>query len=309
MKYLLGEASATELQQVNEWLAADTANRSYYDQLKKVWDTSRKLASASAVDENQAWARFRSRIHTENKATVRSVRFQWMKVAAAVALLISVGAVVYWLNRQPVKEMIVQAGQSVINDTLPDNSVVTINKGSSIAYPSAFKKNTRQVKLEGEAFFNVTPDKNKPFVVDVNDVRITVVGTSFNIKSSDGNTEVVVETGIVRVEKAGKTIELRANEKLVTTPADTVLKKGGLKDRLYNYYRSKEFVCIDTPLWKLIEVVNEAYNVHIVIGREDKKDEPMNVTFYNESLEQVLIVIAESSNLSVTKKGDQIILQ
>jgi ferric-dicitrate binding protein FerR (iron transport regulator) len=197
----------------------------------------------------------------------------------------------------------------VLKDTLPDRSVVTVNKGSSISYLSKFKGETRQVSLKGEAFFNVTPNKKKPFIISVNDVQITVVGTSFNVKTINGNTDVVVETGIVKVTRAGKTVELKANEEVIVNTKDSALTKEKVSDQLYKYYRTKEFVCDDTPLWKLVDVINEAYNSHIVIGNPALKDMSITTTFNNESLEQVLNVVSLTLNIRIVKEGDTIILQ
>ena len=201
------------------------------------------------------------------------------------------------------------AQEVVLIDTLPDGSFVTVNKGSSISYPSHFHGKTRQVTLSGEAFFNVKPNKEKPFVISVNDVTIAVVGTSFNVKSIDGNTEVIVETGVVKVTKDGKTVELKANEEMRVNTKDSVLGKERVTDQLYKYYRTKEFVCDDTPLWKLIEVINEAYHSHIVFGDPTLREMPITTTFNNESLEQVLNVISETFNIKVVKDGDTIILE
>ncbi|HEY6505525.1 MAG TPA: FecR domain-containing protein [Chitinophagaceae bacterium] len=313
MKHLIGEATPSETEQVMQWLAADASNQGYYNQLKQVWDTSRQLASVSAADENKAWERFqqRTREPKENKTLLRTVRYGWMKVAASIILVIGLGLMGYWLinNNKPVKEMLVETQQAVLKDTLPDGSVVTVNKRSSISYPSRFTRDARKITLKGEAFFDVTPDKKKPFIISVNDVQVTVVGTSFNVKSINGNTEVIVETGVVSVTKAGQTVELNAGEKLLAEEKDSVLAKEKVSDKLYNYYRSKEFVCDDTPLWKLAEVLNDAYNVSIVIGRPELRDLRMNTTFNNESLDQVLNVISLTFSIKVTKEGDKIILQ
>lgn len=239
---------------------------------------------------------------------MRSVSFGWM-VAASIAIIIGLGLAGYRLFNQPVKEMVVQAKQMVVTDTLPDGSVVTVNKGSSILYPSKFGGETRPVTLKGEAFFNVAPDKKKPFLISINDALITVVGTSFNVNSENGNIEVVVESGIVRVTKKGKTIALKANEKLLAEAKDTVLMKEAVTDRLYNYYRTKEFVCDDTPLWKLISVLNEAYGANIVIENTELKDLKLNTTFNNESLGQVLNVISLTFNIKVKKEAGKIVLQ
>ena len=290
---------------MKQWLA-DDANLAYYNQLKKIWDDSRQLALASTVDESRAWQKFHQRIRP---TPVRRTSFGWMRIAASVIIVLGIGILGYWIFNDRTKEMTVVAQQTVVIDTLPDNSVVTVNKGSSISYLSKFKGETRQVSLKGEAFFNVTPNKKKPFIISVNDVQITVVGTSFNVKTVNGNTDVVVETGIVKVTRAGKTVELKANEEVVVNAKDSALTKEKVSDQLYKYYRTKEFICDDTPLWKLVEVINEAYNSHVVIGDPALKDMGITTTFNNESLEQVLNVISLTLNIKIIKEEDTIILQ
>lgn len=204
--------------------------------------------------------------------------------------------------------LLARTTDNIVTDTLPDGSMVTLNKTSSLSYPSAFEGKKRSVKLTGEAFFKVTPDKKKPFVIAVNDVEVTVVGTSFNIKTINGFTEVIVETGIVRVTRAGKTIELHPNERLQTNETDT-LGKETIKDKLYNYYSSKEFICDDTPLSKLVDILNQAYQSNIVIGRKELRDQRINITLKNESLDRVLELISETVNAKVTRNNDQFVIE
>jgi len=222
---------------------------------------------------------------------------------------VGIGILGYWLMNQPVEEITSFAQQDVLNDTLPDGSVVNINKGSMISYPSKFQKGTRQVVLKGEAFFKVEPNKEKPSVVLAKGVRITVVGTSFNVKNINGNIEVVVENGIVRVSIGERSEELKANEKLLVNVKDSVMTEEKVSDQLYKYYRTKEFVCDETPLWKLVQVINEAYHSQVIIGNPALKDMTLTTTFHNESLEQVLNVISITFNIKVVKQGNTIILQ
>ena len=314
VKHLLGEASPDEEKAVNGWMNESPANREYYSQFKKIWDQSKTLAAESNLDVNKAWERFQHRVATQNESPkiFKRNRFSWMRIAASVILVVGLGVITYFLVNQTTeaKEMIAQSGQNILVDTLPDGSVITLNKKSTITYPSKFKGNTRDIALKGEAFFNVKPDKKKPFIISVNNVEVTVVGTSFNIKSENGNTEVVVETGIVRVTKSGKTVELIAGEKIVMPAGDSMATKEAVTDKLYNYYRTKQFVCDDTPLWKLVQVLNEAYDANIVIGSKELNDKKLTTTFNNESLDQVLEVIHLTFDITVIKKEDgQIILQ
>ena len=114
----------------------------------------------------------------------------------------------------------------------------------------------------------MSTDKRRPFIITVNDVTVKVVGTSFNIKSFEGKTEVIVETGIVEVEKKNLKVMLQSNEKVTVPNSDSTFTKENSTDKLYTYFRSKEFVCDATPLWKVVEVLNEAYDAQIIIEKK-----------------------------------------
>ncbi len=309
IKYLLGEATEAEVEEIQIKLAEDPGYRKYFEQLKAVWDASHNLAVPSAADENAAWQRFKNRVTYQQQQPVKKIR--WMKVAAAAAVLLGIGLIsVFIFNKKNLpKEIVFQSMQQVVKDTLPDASVVTLNKNSALSYPEAFKGDTRHVSLKGEAFFSVTPNKAKPFIISVNNVEVKVVGTSFNIKSNGGNTEIIVETGIVQVTQFGKTILLGAGEKMVAAKENLPLKKEGVGDKLYNYYRTKEFVCDNTPLWKLVDVLNEAYDTNIVIKNGAIKNLAITTTFYNEPLENILLIISQTLNVTVTKNNNVIVLQ
>lgn len=313
VKQLLGEASPEENQAVQQWLEEDAANKIYYGQLQKIWDSSKQLAAVSAVDENRAWERFQQRIHPGKTTApvIGTKRFSWMKVAASVIVLLglALGGFLLLNGNSSSKVVIAQTTQNTLTQTLSDGSVVTLNKKSSVTYPSKFKGAKRAVTLKGEAFFTVTPDKKKPFIITVNDVQVEVVGTSFNIKEEEGTTEVLVETGIVRVTHAGQTVELKAGERIRLGAGIDSAEKEKVSDKLYNYYRSREFVCDNTPLWKLVEVLNRAYEVKIRIGRKELNELRINTTFNNESLDKVLEIIGLTFEIDIVRKDGEIILQ
>lgn len=312
VKQLLGEATAAEQLAVEKWLKEEETNRQYYHHLKQIWEHSKELAVVSAADENKAWQKFRERVATTPvPARPANKQFSVLKIAASIILAVGLALAAYFINSKnnAITELTATTGQNILTDTLSDGSVVTLNKKSSVSYPSRFKGNTRSVKLQGEAFFHVTPDKKKPFIISVNDVEVTVVGTSFNIKSDAAKTEVVVETGVVRVSRNRQTVELKAGEKLLLSGKNPSALKETAGDKLYNYYRTKEFVCDNTPLWKLVDVLNEAYDTHIIIGRKELKDLRLTTTFDNESLDKIMEIIHLTFSITVVKQDGQIILQ
>ena len=311
VKYLADEATPPEQNLVEEWVSSSEANRHYFQHFQLIWNESQKLAAVRVVDENKAWHRFQRRIKKTESATGKIKAFGWWRVSASILI---VGGIA-WLTSTLLEkgsaepEILSIAIKEVKRDTLPDGSVAVLNKHSELSYPARFKGKTRKVKLRGEAFFNVTPNKEKPFIIDVNDVQVKVVGTSFNIRSVNGLTEVIVETGTVQVTKGNEVIELKAGERVSVEAIDTTSKKEASDDKLYNYYVSRTFVCDNTPLWKLVEKLNEAYVVNIRIGREDLRKLPLSVTFADESLDVILKIISETLMLKVTKGENEIVLQ
>ncbi len=313
-KYLLQEATAVEILQVDEWIAASDANKKAFEHYKYLWEESKKIATTNTADENAAWQNFKNKRDAPRQETkmVSMKKYTWMRAAAAVLLLAICGWFLKnnYYKEDTSKQLLVQTQKNVLIDTLPDNSIVTLNKNSSIEYDEKFTAGKqRNIKLKGEAFFNVTPNKEKPFIVKVNDVEVKVVGTSFNIKTINGQIEVIVKTGVVQVTRNGKTITITPQEKVLTTTNNNVLTKETNKDKLFNYYQAKEFVCEETPLWRLVEVLNEAYDSNIILGRKELSNLAITTTFANEPLDNVLQIIATTFQLKIINKEGQIILQ
>ncbi|WP_162902934.1 FecR family protein [Taibaiella koreensis] len=327
VKYLLGEASADEERMVLEWTHAKEEHRRYYDHFKVIWEQSRALAATSTVDEEQAWDRFKAKRdglqHSDdhlvdsddNNSDDNTVVFipakkrRWTSMAAAIALLITGSLVAYYfmaLNRQDI--VLASAGE-VLTDTLPDGSVVTLNKNSTLAYAKDFNKHTRAVKLTGEAFFNVAPNKQKPFEISVDEVKVQVVGTSFNVKNGAEQTEVIVETGIVNVGVSDKAVRVLPQQRVVVHKKQKALDVQKSQDDLYNYYRTKEFVCYKTPLYKLAEALNIAYDVKIVIPEERVRNLTLSTTYKNMPLNGILNLVTKQFNLSIEQKDGEIILK
>lgn len=321
VKYLLGEASETEEQAVQEWVASGEEQAHYFHHFKLIWDQSKQLASTSQVQPNEAWDRFQQRIQ-DNATRPRVIQLQpsrpyrkWLSIAATVMVVVVAGWMVYHFTgrgTQGSEMMALRTQDNILTDTLSDGSIVTLNRQSAISYERTFKGDVREVKLEGEAFFSIAKDENKPFIIHANDVTVRVLGTSFNVKSGKEQTEVIVETGMVEVSKETHSVQLKVKEKATVYKDQAEPVKQENIDELYNYYRTKTFVCNETPLWKLVATLNEAYHANIVIGNSQINDLPLTTTFHNQSLDTVLMIIRQTlgeENVQIERKGQQIIIK
>jgi ferric-dicitrate binding protein FerR (iron transport regulator) len=320
VKYLLGEATDAERNEVNEWINASGENKKYYEHFSLIWNESKKIEASSTINVEDAWNKFRERTKkSEDRSTESETKvidfpvkkFSWVRAAAVLALVAGAGWIAYMIGANDNgKLMAVNSGSAVLVDTLPDGSVVTLNKNSSITYNSKLDGDIRSVKLEGEAFFNVAPDKQHPFVIDANGTTVTVVGTAFNVKCSERKTEVVVESGIVDVAKNQKGVRLIANEKATVLDYKDAPIKSSSEDELYNYYKTKKFVCNNTPISRLVEVLSEAYGVEIVIENNSIGHLPMFTTFDMDSVRESLNTIKRTyPHIEITEEGGKYILQ
>ena len=308
VKYMLNDAMPDEELQVQDWLKADDANRKYYEHFRLIWDESQALAANISVDENAAWEKFKANIQQpvrEEIPKVKTLRFSFIRKVQIAAALLLFAAGLWWVynavNKPGVIAMIdKQSFSNTLIDTLSDGSIVTLNKNTTVSYPESFKEKTRTVKLKGEAFFKVTPDKAKPFIVDAGNVTVTVVGTAFNVKNYDSATQVIVESGIVQVSRGDQRIQLHKGEQALIRNDNAPLEKSTVKDSLYNYYRSKQIICNNTPLPDVIATINRAYNTHIILDDDALRQLRLSTTFKDENLETVIDVIQQTFNLSVT---------
>jgi transmembrane sensor len=222
IKYLLRETSPEEDIELSHWLAEDPENRKEFERFELIWNESKNLEQKSTVDPEAAWVKFKEQVpDAAPKAVIRPIsnRLGWLRIAAV--LFIIAGAWSFYLILGQNGYDTISSGQMVRTEVLPDGSKVTLNKNAVLSYKKDFKGNMRSVKLEqGEVFFDVSPDKSRPFIIDANQVNIRVLGTSFNVKKNSNLTEVIVESGLVRVSLKDQQIELKKGEKVLIKSTD-----------------------------------------------------------------------------------------
>lgn len=304
VKYLLDEATPVESERVTNWIHESPVNLRYFRQFEHLWQQSKIIEANISVDEDAAWQRFQQRITTAGRVpSFKPVQqLPVLKIAATILVILSVTALLYFALFTTPQTILLTTSDNIATDTLPDQSIVTLNKNSSLDYSEQTGAGAiRKVKLKGEAFFAVAADKSRPFAIEVDSVLIRVVGTSFNVKEAADYTEIIVESGIVTVSKKNQTITLTKGEKIQVPHVGQMPGKAVVTDQLYSYYRSRQFVCDNTPLWKLAEVLSEAYDTPIIIDRGAIRDLRISTTFNDEPLDNVLKIVSETLDVKIEK--------
>jgi ferric-dicitrate binding protein FerR (iron transport regulator) len=309
VKYLLRETTPEENQAVETWLNEKPDNRHYYEQLQLIWEKSIHLSSSPLIEsegeEEKAWQILRKRLNKPARPKP-VIPLPWAFAAAAAILLPILFFTFFgWPGNQPLQTL--SAGNTIIRDTLPDGTLVTLNAHSTLTHPKKF--NHRDVRLQGEAFFQVATDKEHPFRLAANGVTITVLGTAFNVLADSIATHISVESGRVKVANGNDAIEVGAGESITLGSGDRQLQKHSTPAEFHTYYHPRVFVCNETPLGQLTEALQNAYGVPVVIEDSSLRTLLINTSFRDEKLDRIITILSETLNITFQKSGDSILLK
>ena len=309
VKHLLREANPEEIRAVEAWLAAAPGNRDYYEQLQLIWEKSLLLTPSTLMetedDAEQAWQVLRKRLNKPARPKP-VISLPWATAAAAaVAGIIFFLTFFGWPGAQKMQTL--SSNNSIVNDTLPDGTTVTLNKHSILTRSKKFAK--RSVQLQGEAFFNVAHDKDHPFQLASNGITITVLGTSFDVRTDSASTAIIVETGQIRVTNNHDTILLSGGESITLTSNDRTFQKHPAPATIHKYYQPRIFNCRNTPLPELTKALQDAYNVHIIIADSSLNKYRITAVYRDEPLDHIITLVTKSLQITGTTNGDTIILK
>lgn len=261
----------------------------------------------------RSWEKFQSRINNyttyQNNSLKKIKLFKYWSIAATVALLVLVGNITYNLITKSESEIIVvnvPAGNTK-KVTLPDNTLVWINADSRLVYNKQFTERAREVYLSGEAYFDVTKNARKHFVVKTDDVNINVVSTEFNVKSYPGENlfEATLVKGIVNIEYTkespkARDMQLKAGQRAIVNKTNGNID---LQDKVdvinYISWKKGELRFIQSDMEDIIKQLERKFGTEIIIKTNQLKEKKYTGKFENnESLVQILEVINISTPIN-----------
>lgn len=214
-QYFDGSIQEDDRTTLKAWVEENEDHKKQFEQNQLIWQLS-----ANQLDVDSAWENVSRRLNFDSKASKsqrsRFYLLPYLKYAAAVFILL-LGAFLInnWMNE--IGQMNHFAASDEMHEIeLSEGTYVNLKANSSLYYPSNFEEKERKVKLEGKAYFDVTENPSKPFIVDLDILNVTVLGTSFFIEAEERSDviRVSVSSGKVKVEdlKETNTVFLIANE-------------------------------------------------------------------------------------------------
>ena len=211
IRYLDGTATDSDKEQLLTWLKESDKNLHSYSEFRDVWFASQSNSSVHS-DMEKALKRLEKRIkgkESEKKINIVSPYnfYKTARVAAFFTLLFIIGITFYHIGRNVTKKDILILNHLITDSgskrrfVLPDSTIVWLNSNSKLEYPTTFSESSREISLEGEAYFEVSHDVNKPFHVHAGDMDIEVLGTHFSVENypDKKGVEAVLAEGRIKV--------------------------------------------------------------------------------------------------------------
>lgn len=304
LRFLSGTATVAELHELEAWTTASNENKSKLLAFQKIWN-ERDLLSMPDFNSEAEWLKLKGRMN-EERDNVRSLfgSGYMFKIAASLLLvaLVSVFVYVTWFRSTTIVE---QTAETIRQITLPDGSSVWLNRHSEISYASDFIED-RNTTLTGEAFFEVAPDPERPFVISTGEAIVKVLGTSFNVRAYKNETEqeVFVATGKVNVTAAKGSVDLVPGDLAILHKNNLALTSVHLEDENALAWKNRKLVFNKTNLEEVANILEHYFEISIVIKNPVLEKCRFTSSFNDPTLDEVIEAISLSLNLNVVHQND-----
>lgn len=318
--YLSGELSDNDRAIIDEWRTDSPENEVLFQESMKAWEAMPLLHEMEQFNSFEALKKINTQISGQSPA---NWWYSILKVAAILLLplLIYSGYVSIQnisIKKHQDKNFVMQTISSrqgmVTQFELADGTKVWLNSGSSLQFPTRFAGSTREVKLCGEAFFEVAKNENQPFRVNAKELNIEVLGTSFNVVCYDDEkqAEVVLVEGKVRLSAETENGErvfgtMLPGSRSVYVEDIQEIKAESVDVDKYIAWRDGNLIFRDDKMEDVVKRLSRWFNVEIVISDPEIKSYAYKATFRNENLTQVLELLKISAPIDYKIIGNKLL--
>lgn len=336
---LAGEATPEEIEELREYFRKNPHDQYFNELITSYWNSQLDKSEQDDADSDEHFNHILQMADDSQTGEIGSheantylIEFEnnfgisrkkiWIRRITIAASFLTIVLLSLWFlfgdnkesNSSPAKLRELVAGKGTRSRVvLPDNSIVFLNADTKLNYPPQFNNNVRDVYLDGEAFFEVTKDPNKPFIVHTSGMEVKVVGTSFNVKaySADKLIETSLLTGSIEVSvknRPNEKIILSPNEKLVIKNYIPIVSANAEKEIsvkpeiainqlkpdatdsafIETQWVEDKLVFRDKTFEEVATMMERWYDITIEINNDELKHTLLNGTFQNETIEQAL---------------------
>ncbi|QGY46057.1 DUF4974 domain-containing protein [Maribellus comscasis] len=323
-KFIANTSTPEELKETEQLISEGIDDAIWMEVLtehEKSFSTRQKIPASPKASERLEWIRAQlsgtDRNNRKRHLPFRSI-IPWAATIAATVLI----AVLFYPqlehfmkkeNPAAVMQLASAGNQSQMVNT-PDGSKIWVNNNSTLKYPSEFSSEQREVFLEGEGFFNVKKNPDKPFIVYAGEIKIKVLGTSFDVQSYQEDDEVTVTLATGKVEiafgsgQSGQNAVLSPGQQLVYNKCSNefIIKK---IDPYASYAWKDGLLVFDQqPLDKITKTLERYYNVSFVFKNEQLANKKVTFRQKNEDITSIMEILSFTAGFSYSVDGKEIII-
>lgn len=286
----------------------------------KLLDNANEILSAvrymESVDADAACERSLQAIR-QSRRNIRISRMLRFAACLSLPLSIATGVLAWLLFFPSESERYVEVTSpvgAVIKYELPDNSIVWLNSGSKLSYPAVFSRKSRQVRLEGEAYFQVEANPEKPFYVRTSgDCSVKVYGTEFVVSAypDDPTVTTTLESGAVDMEvgagSEARSVTMVPGDQAVFTKTTGTMEKYKVNAYEFSAWREGKMIFRNATLDEIFNTLERKFGVDIQVRGNRSGEERYRATFRNESLDRTLNYLARIAGFSWRCEDDRLI--
>lgn len=311
----------TEQDELKSWMAQSEENTIYFRQQRELWFSAIQEKEKNLYNADKAFHLFKERITATPSHISNHRKYPWNTFLKYAAAVLAIGLISYFSYQQGENNLKNELTQIEIEAPsgsqsrlrLPDNTQVVLNAGSRITYSQQFGVENREVTLEGEGYFEVTHNAEKPFYVISKNLKVRVLGTKFNFSDypEDPTATVSLIEGKVALNNC-----LKAEQEMILAPSEKVIlnkeTKNMTKEQVTNVnndllWKEGKLLFDNTPLEEAIKILERSYGVTIHL----KKDSLKNFQFYGnfnrneQTIHDILNALSATGKIqySSTNKG------
>lgn len=314
---LFNEPGNPLLQKDIEKLRAQSpAHETFFQEVHRLWVSSSELKDLDSINVAEATERLSVKLKQTPRYVTRHEAkevplYQWLLRVAAIAIIGAIGYGVYYFTRP--SALLTKTTTTGVSDSirLSDGSKISLDENTTIRYPEAFVDSERKISLEkGNAFFSIAHDKEHPFIVQLGQSSVVVLGTRFNITVTADEVYVSVKAGSVRFESgAEEKSVLTAGKGIVYNRLTETLTAVDVTNQNADAWLTHELIFTDASLREVIHSLEHYYKIRVALTDSIANFKKFNARFKNSELKEVLDVLEATYPISIERKNSLVIIK
>lgn len=311
-KYLAGTSSPQEEEILFRLLQQDK-NEDYQHVSRGLWQ---KLGDDLSVDKERTERMYQQIVSQTGFDTPQKQHHYGWTIAASISVILLVASVViYQFTSTDTLTVSTFYGEKQ-TVYLPDGSEVIVNANSQLSYPEMWSEDeTREVWLEGEAYFKVSKkkasdDSRIKFIVHANDLDIQVLGTEFNVLNREEEVQVVLTEGKVHLQsdKAQVSLDMLPGEMVAYSTQNAILKKKEVQTEPYTAWTDGKYIFDNLSLQEIGRLIEHNYGQKVFFSDNSTHQKRMTATIPSTELKVLLRIIEETLGVAIRQTEDSIII-